>query len=102
MKDKLKYIPAIVSLMAGLVASIVTIISRYDTLNIMIITLVSLLVFYIAGIIVKFICEKNFVIEETDETADEEAAEGDTDEDAVDEEKEKSEGEQTDDNNLNE
>lgn len=101
MKDRLKYIPAIVSLVAGLVASTITIINRYDTLNIMIITLISLLIFYIAGLILKIICEKNFVIEEPDE----ESTEGDTDETADGEEKEKtetSEGEQTDEINSNE
>ena len=62
MNDKIKYIPAILSLTAGLIASIIAITSNYDTLHIMIIILVALVAFYAAGVIVRLIFEKNFVI----------------------------------------
>lgn len=91
MNDKIKYIPAILSLTAGLIASIIAITSGYDTLHIMIIILVALLVFYVAGVIVRLLFEKKFVIRE-----EEESDGGDGIRDSEDnEKKEASEGEQT-------
>lgn len=91
MNEKIKYIPAILSLAAGAVASVIAILSRYDTLQIMIIILVSLLVFYIVGVIVRALCEKNFVI------AEEENADGEAEQNSEDEEKgeEAAEGDKT-------
>lgn len=99
MKDKVKYIPAILSLAAGLIASIIAILSKYDTLHIMIITLAALMVFYIAGIIVRVLCEKNFIIEE-----EEKAADGESDRDSEDGEnkEEAPEEEQADEGSLDE
>jgi len=89
--DKIKYIPAILSLTAGLIASIIAITSNYDTLHIMIIILVALVAFYAAGVIVRLIFEKNFVIR-----VEEEADGEDNTQSSEDEEKEEiPEGEQT-------
>ena len=91
MKDKIKYIPAILSLTAGLIASIIAITSNYDTLHIMIIILVALVAFYAAGVIVRLIFEKNFIIR-----VEEEADGEDNTQSSEDEEKEEiPEGEQT-------
>ncbi|MFG6327377.1 MAG: hypothetical protein K1W00_11060 [Lachnospiraceae bacterium] len=91
MNDKIKYIPAILSLTAGLIASIIAITSNYDTLHIMIIILVALVAFYAAGVIVRLIFEKNFVIR-----VEEEADGEDNTQSSEDEEKEEiPEGEQT-------
>lgn len=97
MEDKIKYIPAILSLAAGLIASIIAILSKYDTLYIMIITLAALLVFYIAGIIVRNMFRKNFIIDE-----EEEASDGEDVQNSEDEEKGEgaSEGEQTEEGSL--
>lgn len=73
-KDRTKYIPAILSLMAGFIASIITILCNYDALNMMIIILVALVVFYIAGSIVRVVCERNFVIKEQEDAAEGEEA----------------------------
>ncbi len=91
MNDKIKYIPAILSLTAGLIASIIAITSNYDTLHIMIIILVALVAFYAAGVIVRLIFEKNFIIR-----VEEEADGEDNTQSSEDEEKEEiPEGEQT-------
>lgn len=91
MNDKIKYIPAILSLTAGLIASIIAITSNYDTLHIMIIILVALLVFYLAGVIVRLLFEKKFVIKEEEESDGGENIQGSED----NEKQEASEGEQT-------
>lgn len=67
MKEKTKYIPALLSLTAALITCIVTILSKYTALEIMVTILVVLIIFYIAGLIIKFVFEKNFIIEETEE-----------------------------------
>lgn len=85
MNSKIKYIPAVMSLTAGFIASIIAIISKYDTLHIMIITLASLFGFYIAGLIVRFVCEKNFVIVMEEQSEEDEAAEDDENKEAVEE-----------------
>lgn len=99
MKDKIKYIPAILSLAAGLIASIIAILSGYDTLYIMIITLAALLVFYIAGIIVRNMFEKNFIIEEAGDADDGEAVQNSEDEENGEG---TSEGEETEEGSLDE
>ena len=91
MNDKTKYIPAILSLTAGLISSIITIVSNYDTLHIMIIILASLLVFYIIGIIVRSLFEKKFIISEETEAANEDDVQNSEDK----EDEEASEGEET-------
>lgn len=75
MDNKIKYIPAILSLMAGLIASIIAITSHYDTLHIMIIILAALLIFFIVGSIVRAVFEKNFVIKEEENKEDSETSE---------------------------
>lgn len=59
-----KYIPAIVTLIGCLAAAIITIINKYDSLHSMIIILSVLIVFYIAGLIIKGLTDKYLVIEE--------------------------------------
>ena len=76
---------------SGLIASIIAITSNYDTLHIMIIILVALVAFYAAGVIVRLIFEKNFIIR-----VEEEADGEDNTQSSEDEEKEEiPEGEQT-------
>lgn len=73
-----KYIPAIVTLTGCLAATIITFLNRYDALRSMIIILVSLIVFYIVGLVIKGLADKYLVIEEeiinNEETEGEEAA----------------------------
>lgn len=59
-----KYIPAIVTLTGCLAATIITFLNRYDALRSMIIILASLVVFYIAGLIIKGLADKYLVIEQ--------------------------------------
>lgn len=71
-----KYIPAIVTLTGCLAATVITFLNRYDALHSMIIILAALIVFYIAGLIIKGLADKYLVIEE-EIINDEEAQEGD-------------------------
>lgn len=59
-----KYIPAIVTLIGCLAAAVITMINKYDSLHSMIIILSVLVVFYIAGLIIKGLTDKYLVIEE--------------------------------------
>jgi len=71
-----KYIPAIITLTGCLAATIITFLNRYDALHSMIIILAALIVFYIAGLIIKGLADKYLVIEE-EIINEEEAEEGD-------------------------
>lgn len=62
-----KYIPAIVTLVGCLAASIIAIVNRYDALHSMIIILSVLVGFYIAGLIIRMLAEKYLIIEEEKE-----------------------------------
>ena len=59
-----KYIPAIVTLLGCLAATIITYVNHYQALHAMIIILVVLIAFYIVGVIVKSLADKYLVIEE--------------------------------------
>ena len=78
MIERTKYIPPIISLAAGLIASIAAIVNRYSSLETMIVVLVALIVFYIIGSIIRYVANKMLVIpepeeeEESDETESEE------------------------------
>jgi Ca2+/H+ antiporter len=67
-----KYIPAIITLIGCLAATIITFLNRYTALKSMIIILIVLIVFYIAGLIIKGLADKYLLIEE--EKLNEEAA----------------------------
>jgi Ca2+/H+ antiporter len=67
-----KYIPAIITLIGCLAATIITFLNRYAALKSMIIILIVLIVFYIAGLIIKGLADKYLLIEE--EKLNEEAA----------------------------
>lgn len=69
-----KKIPAIVSLLAGLLALIVTYIGKLEFVEILTILFIVLLSFYILGCIVKAVIEK-FVVPDEEEEADDEEVE---------------------------
>lgn len=78
MGNKIKYIPVIVTLLAGAITSIIAIKNNYDGLEAMMTILVVLIIFYILGLILKIIAEKNFIIEieeEPEEKSEEEESE---------------------------
>lgn len=79
MIERTKYIPPIVSLSGGLIASLAAIINKYSSLEMMIVVLIALIVFYIAGSIIKYVANKVFYIPEPE---DEESEEGEGDEDS--------------------
>ena len=59
-----KYIPAIITLIGCLAATIITFLNKYDTLRSMLIILAALIIFYIAGLIMKGLADKYLIIEE--------------------------------------
>ena len=71
-----KYIPAIVTLIGCLAASVIAIINRYDALDSMITILSVLVGFYIAGLIIKGFADKYLVIEEEKNAAEETPEDG--------------------------
>lgn len=56
-KDNLVYLPAIISLSAGLIISIVMLVNKRDSLTSLIAVFAFLLGFYIVGLIFKFILQ---------------------------------------------
>ncbi len=72
MKDRIRYIPSIIMLVAGLVACIVTFINHYKPLESMITILVTIVVFYCVGCIVKAVFNKCLIVEDETEEATEE------------------------------
>ena len=89
-----KYIPAIVTLTGCLAATVITVLNRYDALRSMIIILASLIVFYIAGLVIKGLADKYLVIEqeilnEEEEQKGEEAADSSENADSENEKEEK-------------
>lgn len=85
-----KYIPAIITLIGCLAATIITFLNKYDTLRSMLIILAALIIFYIAGLIMKGLADKYLVIEE-EIISDMENEEGNESADAEAEKEEKTE-----------
>ena len=77
MKEKTKFIPALMSLTAALITCTVTILNKYEALEAMLTIFAVLVIFYVLGLIIKFWVEKNFIIEETEEELQEEIKEED-------------------------
>lgn len=71
---KTKQIPAVIMLIAGLVTSIAAILSHMETVQFLKILVVVLIIFYVAGCIVKVILDRNFK-EEVEEAGSETEAE---------------------------
>ena len=67
MIERTKYIPPIIALAGGLIACIATIVNSYSSLEIMLIVLVAIIVFYIAGSIIRMIANKALYIPEPEE-----------------------------------
>lgn len=83
---KTKQVPAIIMLIAGLVVSIVAAATHMETMQFLKILVIVLVVFYIAGCVVKVILDKNFKEEVEDagsETEAEENEEAEESEEAV-------------------
>ena len=83
MVDRTKYIPAIVALSVTLVASVVTIINKYESTQALIIILSVLVGSYVVGLILKWVANTFLVVEveeekteETEETGDATEGEG--------------------------
>ncbi len=89
--NRTKYIPALITLIGCLAASIITLLNHYSALKSMIVILVVLIVFYIAGLVVKHLADKYLVIEKEkiEMEADGEVAEADQSENTGDTETEK-------------
>lgn len=71
---KTKQIPAVIMLIAGLVTSIAAILSHMETVQFLKILVIVLIIFYVAGCIVKVILDRNFK-EEVEEAGSETEAE---------------------------
>ena len=81
MKERFKYIPSIVMLLAGFIACITTIVNKYDIIETLIIILVVLVSFYIVGLIIRVLFNKFIIVEVIEEIKEsEEAVEGEEDE----------------------
>lgn len=83
---KTKQVPAIITLIAGLVVSIIAVATHMETMQFLKILVIVLVVFYIAGCVVKVILDKNFKEEVEDagsETEAEENEEAEESEEAV-------------------
>ena len=75
---KTKQVPAMIMLIAGLVVSIVAVITHMETMQFLKILVIVLIVFYIAGCVVKVILDKNFKEEVEDAGSETEAEESET------------------------
>lgn len=71
-----KYIPAIVTLIGCLAASLIAIINKYNALDSMIIILSVLVGFYIAGLIIRGFADKYLVIEKEQSETEEDLEAG--------------------------
>lgn len=81
MKERFKYIPSIVMLLAGFIACITTIVNKYDIIETLIIILVVLVSFYIVGLIIRALFNKFIIVEVIEVIKEsEEAVEGEEDE----------------------
>ncbi len=79
---KTKQIPAIIMLLAGLIASILGIYNQMDIAAFTKMLLIVLCIFYVLGCIVKIILDKNFP-EMTEEDTEEESEEADTEKENI-------------------
>lgn len=80
MKERFKYIPSIVMLLAGFIACITTIVNKYDIMEALIIILVVLISFYIVGLIIRALFNKFIIVEEKEEEIEEAIEESPEDE----------------------
>ncbi len=76
MIERTKYIPPIISLAGGLIASLAAIINKYDSLETMIVVLITLIVFYIIGSIIRYVANKVFYIPEPEREKENEGESG--------------------------
>lgn len=83
--ERTRYIPSIISLAAGFVACLVTMINTYDTLEILIIVLSTLIVFYIVGTIARSMINKALFVTKIDDDDESENEEGEDSEENSDE-----------------
>ena len=90
-KNRIDYLPAILTLLAALISCVFTIIYKYDMTTSMIIILVSAIVFYILGTIVKWIFIKVLIIDMEAEVEKEEAKTAEEENSEVDENASKNE-----------
>lgn len=84
MKERFKYIPSIVMLMAGFVACIVTMICEYEIVEALSVILGVLIIFYIIGIVIKALFNRFLINEETIEENSEETESDETEEQSED------------------
>lgn len=83
---KTKSIPAIIMLLAGLVACIAGMAAHMEVSDFMKMLLIVLILFYVLGSVVKVILDRNFAEMQDEETTDGEAQQnGENDGDAADE-----------------
>jgi divalent metal cation (Fe/Co/Zn/Cd) transporter len=73
MENRIKYIPSIVTLLAGFIACIVTILSQYEIIDALVTILVVVVIFYMVGLIIRALFNKFLVIKEEKTQATEEA-----------------------------
>ena len=78
MRKRIKMIPAILMLMAGAITSIICYILKYEVMSMLLILLLVMFLFYMAGDVIRFFLGKYVWPPEEDE-------EEETDEDALDE-----------------
>lgn len=72
MIERTKYIPPIISLAGGLIASLAAIINKYSSLETMVVVLITLIVFYIIGSIIRYVANKVFYIPEPEKETESE------------------------------
>ncbi len=72
MIERTKYIPSIISLAGGLIASLASIVNKYSSLETMVVVLIALIVFYIAGSIIRYVVNKMLIIPEPEEETESE------------------------------
>ena len=73
MKERFKYIPSIVMLLAGFISCIVTMVCKYEILEALIVILVTLIIFYIIGIVIKALFNRFLISDESVQDADDES-----------------------------
>lgn len=86
MIKRTKYIPAIITLIGCLATTIITYVNHYSALKAMIIILVTLIVFYIAGLIIRGLADKYLQVEPPEEEKKEETQENPENEEKKEEE----------------
>lgn len=71
MDSRTRYIPAIVMLSAGFVSCVITILQKYSTKEVLLISTGVMVLFLIVGFIIKFIVDKYIVVNVTEEITEE-------------------------------